>query len=149
MTGDTDPVGSCHLDNDIDGGSIEVASVSPHHHSGPLAVAQIDGGEYTLDKVVKVVPLGLEHVHLLPEAAGAWSLVWVGGGGQSQNLQRTIHRFRRSQTQEHKVETGGTCCEGEIPFSGEEVQGGDRREKSLSHSQYFTCWERSSYGSQK
>lgn len=44
---------------------------------------------------MQIVPPGLEHVDLLPQAAGAGSLVGVGGRGDSQHLQRTVlHCFQ-------------------------------------------------------
>lgn len=36
--GDTDPVGSCHLHNDLNSCPIKEASISPHHHRWTLAV---------------------------------------------------------------------------------------------------------------
>lgn len=93
--GDTNPVGSCHLHNDLNSRSVEEASVSPHHHGWTLAVTQVNGGEDTLDEVVQIVPPGLKHVNLLPEAAGSGSLVGVGGCRDSQHLQRTVlHCFK-------------------------------------------------------
>lgn len=93
--GDTDPIGSCHLHNDLSSRSIEEASVSPHHHGWTLAIAQVNGREDTLDEVVKVVPSGLEHIDLFPQAVGAGSLVWVGGCRDSQDLQRAVvHCFK-------------------------------------------------------
>lgn len=87
--GDTDPVGSCHLHNNFSSRLVEEASVSPHHHCGSLAVTQVDGRENTLDKVVQVVPSGLEDTDLPPQAAGAGPLVGVRGRGYAHHLQGT------------------------------------------------------------
>lgn len=88
--GDTDPICSCHLHNDPNSCLVEEATVSPHHHRGSLAVPQVNGGEDTLDEVVKVVPPGLEHVDRFPQATSAGPLVGVGGRGYSQHLQWTV-----------------------------------------------------------
>lgn len=103
--GDTDPVGSCHLHNDFSSRLVEEASVSPHHHCGSLAVAQVDGRENTLDKVVQVVPSGLEDTDLLPQAAGAGSLVGVRGRGYAHHLQGTgLHCFMNHLVQKAREE---------------------------------------------
>lgn len=74
------PVGSCHLHYHLDGSSAEVTTVTAHHHGAALPVPQVDGGQHTLDVVLQVVLLPLEHRGLPPQSVGTGPLVVEGGG---------------------------------------------------------------------
>lgn len=69
------PVGSGHLNYNLCSCSGEVASIAAHHHRASLAVPQVDGRQYTLDVVLQVVLLALEHSRLPPQPVGTGPLV--------------------------------------------------------------------------
>lgn len=89
-SGVTDPIGSCHLHNDLNSRLVKEASISPHHHCGTLTVTEVNGGEDTLDEVVQIVPPGLEDMDLSSQTVGTRSLVSVRGCRDSQHSQRTV-----------------------------------------------------------
>lgn len=74
------PVGSCHLHYHFDGGSAEVPAVAAHHHGAALAVPQVDGGQNTLNVILEVVLLALEHRCFLPQPVGTGPLIVERGG---------------------------------------------------------------------
>lgn len=95
------PVGSCHLHYHLDGSSAEVAAVAAHHHGAALSVPQVDGGQHTLDVVLQVVLLPLEHCRLPPQPICTGPLVVEGGG---------LDRHHRDGARLHpprRIPTGG------------------------------------------
>lgn len=88
------PVGSCHLHDDFSCSPAEVSSIAAHHHSASLTVPQVDGGQQTLDIILKIVLFTFENRCLLSQPIRPWSLVIEGGSLDSQNGYRvSFHDF--------------------------------------------------------
>ncbi len=88
------PVGSCHLNDDFSCSPAEVSSIAAHHHSASLTVPQVDGGQQTLDIILKIVLFTFKNRCLLSQPIRPWSLVIEGGSLDSQNGYRvSFHDF--------------------------------------------------------
>lgn len=75
LTRDTYPICCSHLYDDLNCCPAEVSSVTAHNHCTSLTVPQVDGRQNTLDIVLQVVFLALEHCRLFPESISPWFLV--------------------------------------------------------------------------
>ncbi len=125
------PVGSCHLNDDFSCSPAEVSSIAAHHHSASLTVPQVDGGQQTLDIILKIVLFTFENRCLLSQPIRPWSLVIEGGSLDSQNGYRvSFHDFLERFGILNKFVDSWMMCDTVFKISSkatEEVHGGSEQ----------------------
>ncbi len=82
----TNPISCCNLDDQLNSVFHEEPSISSHYQDALLPLSMVNGGNDTLDKILRIMLVLLEYSHPLSQTAGSGFLVGVRFGLNNRNF---------------------------------------------------------------